>query len=374
MTEPKLDLGATVALPKAELALLLQGLQEQGFETIGPRLEEQNLVYGLIEGLEDLPRGYSSEQQAGRYRLQFTGHDLYFGLTPGPQSWKQYFFPPRAKMIELHRSENGWQRQNDFSQSRPLALIGVRPCELAAIQLQDAVFLRDDWSDPLYRLRRQSAFILSVDCFHPGGTCFCASLGAGPKSGAGFDLNLSELEDVFLAEVGSEAGREQLSRLSYEPASAFLLQTARRNLEEAQQQMGRQIEHPERLAEMLLGNLNAAEWERVGKRCLSCASCTQVCPTCFCWDVRDQPDLSGQAATRERLWDSCFNPDYSYVVGGSTRPNTTSRYRQWLTHKFASWQGQFGSLGCVGCGRCITWCPAGIDLTVELENLRKEVA
>jgi succinate dehydrogenase/fumarate reductase-like Fe-S protein len=135
--------------------------------------------------------------------------------------------------------------------------------------------------------------------------------------------------------------------------------------------MGRSLPHPEELSAILLNNLNHPQFDDV-KRCLSCANCTQVCPTCFCWDVQDLNNLSGTDVSRERVWDSCFNPEYSYVFGGNSRPNTRSRYRQWITHKLAGWYQQFGISGCVGCGRCITWCPAGIDITAEAAALREE--
>jgi ferredoxin len=274
----------------------------------------------------------------------------------------------------VRRKGKSWKTEEPSDPMPIYAFVGVRPCDLSAIHVQDRVFFRENWSDPIYRTRRQSAFILAVNCTHPGGTCFCASLGTGPKATSGFDLNMTELEDMFLVEVGSEAGRMVIAGLPFQPASAFLMQNASRLLDDARKKMGRELPNPEELPDLLLNNLEAPLWDEVAQRCLSCTNCTQVCPTCFCWDVQDKPNLTGDVSVRERVWDSCFNPDYSYVAGGNTRPSTRARYRQWLTHKLGSWHHQFGVLGCVGCGRCITWCPAAIDITAEVANLRKEAA
>jgi Fe-S oxidoreductase len=154
-------------------------------------------------------------------------------------------------------------------------------------------------------------------------------------------------------------------------AGAFELQTARHALAEAEKHMGRRLDTSD-LPNLLYEHLEDSCWDKVAARCLSCANCTQVCPTCFCSDVVEVSDLLGQKSERIRRWDSCFNLDFSHVHGGNIRPGTRSRYRQWLTHKLASWIDQFGVSGCVGCGRCITWCPVGIDLTAEVEAIRKE--
>ncbi len=372
MTEITPEVGSTFALPKPAFDQLMSSLRAMGYETIGPHVQQDVISYSPIEGLKDLPRGFTSAQDAGHYRLVYTGHPRYFDVTPGAASWKQYFFPPRAEMYTARRSNSGWEIEENQNLFPALALIGVRPCELAAIQIQDRVFLREEWSDPIYRTRRASAFILAVNCLHPCGTCFCDSMGTGPEATSGFDLSLTELEDWFLIKIGSEAAKIVVSSLPLQPASAFLVQNANRGIEEARKRMGRSLPEPETLPAFLLTNLEHPHWDDVAKRCLSCTNCTQVCPTCFCWDANDQPSLSGDSTVRLRVWDSCFNPDYSYIAGGNTRPNTRARYRQWLTHKLASWKNQFGVIGCVGCGRCITWCPAGIDITAEIAAMRKE--
>jgi ferredoxin len=237
--------------------------------------------------------------------------------------------------------------------------------------MQDQVFLRADFSDPIYGARRSKAFVLAVNCLHPAGTCFCASMATGPRVQQGFDICLTELEDVFLLTVGSELGRSVALDLRSEPASAFLLSAADNALDLAAQQARSSVD-PSQCGEAIQGNLEHPHWEDVAKRCLSCGNCTLVCPTCFCWDVEDHVNLLGTETSRDRIWDSCFNPGYSSQAGGNTRPTIKSRYRQWLSHKFSTWRQQFGTLGCVGCGRCVTWCPVGIDTREEVAVMQRE--
>jgi sulfhydrogenase subunit beta (sulfur reductase) len=371
MSDKTLTIGSSVALPKPELDLLLADLRRNGFQTTGPRLQDESIVYKTIDSLKDLPRGILSEQGRGSYRMIQTGKERYFDFIPGGQTWKQFLFPPRHTLFSAVKDEK-WQLKENNEPAPHYALIGVRACELAAIHVQDKVFLREDFSDPIYRARREGLFILAVNCLHPNATCFCTSMGTGPRHTAGFDLCLTELDDIFLVEVGSELGRSLLAERTFELPSAFIQNSAAQAMGQAAASIVRTLDTSD-LPGLLSGNLDAERWNEVGMRCLSCANCTQVCPTCFCWDATDQVDLLGKATRRERVWDSCFNPNYSYVVGGNTRPNIRSRYRQWLTHKLGTWKEQFGVQGCVGCGRCITWCPAGIDLTEEVAAIRAEV-
>lgn len=374
MFETFLDIGTTVSIRKPELDHLLAVIQSMGYEIVGPKVKDHTIVHASLETADELPVGYASQQEPGKYKLTQSRNQNFFDVTNGPHSWKQYFFPPKSEMMRFHK-ENGnssWSIENGLGEPPRYAMLGVRPCDLAAIEVQDKIFMRDEWCDPIYRDRRSNALIIVVNCLEPCSTCFCASMGTGPDAKEGFDLCLTELENNFLVEIGSEAGRMAFGHesISWQPASAFMLQSAQKGLAAARDKMGRELPDPESLKEQLLGNLDHPRWEEVAKRCMSCGSCTQVCPTCFCWDVYDNTLLPGDTIIRERVWDSCFNPDYSYVFGGSIRPNTKSRYRQWLTHKFASWYDQFDTSGCVGCGRCITWCPAGIDHIEEITAIR----
>jgi sulfhydrogenase subunit beta (sulfur reductase) len=365
------EIGSTIAIQKPVFNILLHRLQENGYQTIGPRVKDETIAYEPIETMDELPYGYITEQKPGSFRLVRAGHKHYFDAIPGAQSWKQFLFPPRVDLFTLRKDGNGWEVLNSEPAAPSYAFIGVRACELAAIQIQDAIFMRSDFADPIYRERRQRVFIVSVNCLAPAETCFCASMGSGPRVKDGFDLNLTELDEAFLLKVGSELARSLLDGIEYEDASAFMLTAAEHAIERAGRQMGRALDTGD-LPELILKNLESPHWKEVGERCLSCGNCTQVCPTCFCWDAVDQMSLDGKTSSRTRVWDSCFNPGYSYLAGGNTRPTISSRYRQWLSHKLGTWKEQYGTLGCVGCGRCITWCPAGIDLTEEIAALRKE--
>jgi len=374
MANGRLKIGAKVAIKKPQLNLLISSLQGSGYQTVGPRVRDNAITYASINSLEDLPQGYISEQERGHYRLIRAEHERYFDAAPGPDSWKKFLFPPRSRLFEANRENGRWRTSLPAEEPPKYAFIGVRPCELAAIGVQDRVFMRDDFVDPIYKSRRENVLLIAVSCTHPNSTCFCTSMGSGPKATSGFDLSFTELDDAFLVEVGSESGSIAIQPLELERTIAYRLQLADAELQNAERSIQRRIENTTLLPDMLLENLDHPLWDQVGARCLSCTNCTQVCPTCFCWDVEDLTDLSGNHTRRERVWDSCFNPSYSAQAGGNTRPTTKSRYRQWLAHKLGSWVVQFGESGCVGCGRCITWCPAKIDITEEIHNFQEATA
>ena len=366
------DIGSTITIEKPAFNLLLSRLKEEGYLPIGPCVKNESLVYEEIESLDDLPQGYSTEQKPGYFRLIREKHNRYFDVIPGAHSWKQFLFPSRIELFSLHKNGNGWENTSSKTETPSYAFIGVRACELAAIQIQDNIFMRSDFTDPIYRTRRQRVFILAVNCTHPAGTCFCTSMGTGPRAKEMFDLSLTELDDVFVLNIGSQIARRMMTGIPFEDASGYILTNVEHRMNHAEQQMRRKLDTSD-LPDLILDHLDHPYWNEIGKRCLSCGNCTQVCPTCFCWDTQDEMSLDGKSTKRTRVWDSCFNPGYSHQAGGNTRPTIYSRYRQWLSHKLGTWKQQYGTLGCVGCGRCITWCPAEIDITEEISALRNEV-
>ncbi len=384
---------------KPRLQSLIDELRERGYLVVGPTIDQEAIVYQELNSVEQLPCGWTDEQAPGVYRLRRRNDEQWFGFVVGPHSWKKYLFPSKSTLLSAEKTESGWQFIPRSADTTKYALLGVRACELAAIRIQDQVFLNGPYKDPLYRERREQLLIIAVNCTQAASTCFCTSMKTGPRCERDYDLALTELEDGFLCEIGSEQGREilesalgtsdspsvSLTREQAEPqpelpcaeapslraATDIELQAAEVARQQAVDQIQRHLKTDD-LPGLLLNNLDHPRWKEVGERCLSCTNCTMVCPTCFCSSVTEVPDLNLDRVERERTWDSCFNPDFSYLGGSLVRNDTAARYRQWLTHKLDSWHTQFGSSGCVGCGRCITWCPVGIDLTEEVAAIRKE--
>ena len=272
---------------------------------------------------------------------------------------------------------DGLAFEDDDEPPPRFAFIGVCACELAGIRILDRVLLEGPYRDPIYKSRRENAFILAVNCAQAASTCFCASMKTGPKADGPFDLALTELIDddrhEFLVEIGSTLGREVLDEVAHRPAAPRDLEHAHRVVEGAEQQIEKNFETAG-LHEALLKNPEHPRWDDAAERCMACANCTMVCPTCFCNAIGDTAELSGETAERWRTWDSCSSQEFTFIHGGSVRHTRRSRFRQWVTHKFAGWTEQFGSHGCVGCGRCITWCPVGIDITEEACAVRDTAA
>ena len=354
------------------LAAMLGVLKGRGFRVVGPTLRDQAIVYDDIAELSDLPAGWTDEQDGGHYRLVRRDDGALFGYAVGPQSWKKFLFPPVLRLWHSERKPDDMQVTTEPDPGQRFAFIGVRSCELHAIAIQDRVFLGGSYVDPHYRARREGTFLVAVNCAEAGGTCFCVSMGTGPKSDKGFDLALTEISAgaEFLVETGSEAGAAVLAELPQRSATQQDEQAADAVVAQTAGNMGRTMRADD-VRDLLLRNLEHARWDDVAARCLSCANCTMVCPTCFCSSVEETSDLAGVETARTRRWDSCFTLDFSYIHGGSVRPTPKARYRQWMTHKLASWIDQFGTAGCVGCGRCITWCPVGIDITEEARAIRE---
>ncbi|HZE05125.1 MAG TPA: 4Fe-4S dicluster domain-containing protein [Solirubrobacteraceae bacterium] len=364
-------------LRRRDFDALLGALTRRGYTVIGPTVRDQAIVYGEVGAASDLPVGWTDEQDGGRYRLRRRDDEALFGFAVGPDSLKRYQLPPEVTVWRARTGTQGELDEFDEPSRRPsrYAFLGVRSCELHAMGILDTVLTGGAHPDPADRARVADRFVIAVQCGQAGGTCFCVSMATGPVAEAGYDLALTEIidgpEHYFVVQVGSEPGAAVLADVPHRLAGDSERAAAGAAHARAAAQMGRSLE-TDGLKELLYRNLEHPRWQEVADRCLTCGNCTMVCPTCFCTTVEDVTDLAGAHIERRQQWDSCFTVDYSHINGGPVRASARSRYRQWMTHKLASWWDQFDSSGCVGCGRCITWCPVGIDITEEAAAIRRD--
>jgi sulfhydrogenase subunit beta (sulfur reductase) len=352
---------------------LIPLLTERGYTVIAPTLHENTIVYGEVSEAVDLPIGWTDEQEAGSYRIRRRDDDAYFGFTVGPRTLKSYLFPPQQTLLTIEHAETGLKFCPGPPEPKRYAFVGVRACELAAVEIQDRVFDGPQYPDPHYQQARARSLTVAVNCSVAGETCFCSSMEAGPRCESGYDIVVTEVLDPgrheFVLEAATAEGTEVVEALGGRHAISEDDARVDAIVADTVAHMGREMPMDETYS-LLQDNLEHEIWDDIAERCLSCTNCTLVCPTCFCSTVADTTDLAG-LASRQRSWDSCFSGEFTYLHGHPVRSSTRSRYRQWMTHKLSYWYDQFGTSGCVGCGRCITWCPVGIDITAEIRKLQQ---
>ncbi|MDI2130507.1 4Fe-4S dicluster domain-containing protein [Yinghuangia seranimata] len=367
---------ATV-LDRTGLDALIRELAARGYTVVGPTERNGAVVLAELAGADELPWGVGTDTDAGRYRTTARADGAAFAHSAGPQPWKRFLHPPRVREWSAERTDQELVFRAETSPAPSYAFLGVRPCDLRAIAVQDRVLAYGARPDSAYTARRRGAFIVAAECTEPGAACFCVSAGGGPAAGPGYDLVLTEVAEPgdhrFWARAGSERGAEVLAVLPGRHADSRTVNAARTAVDAARDRMGRSLPDVD-LHALMAGSRGSAHWDDIAQRCLTCGNCTLVCPTCYCTTSEEVTDLTGDHAERWRRWDSCFDLDFSYLHGGPVRSTGADRYRQWLTHKLGTWHDQFGSSGCVGCGRCVVWCPVGIDLTKEIPVFAAERA
>ncbi|HTX46458.1 MAG TPA: 4Fe-4S dicluster domain-containing protein [Solirubrobacteraceae bacterium] len=362
-----MDAKAELIIVREDFDALLHAIASRGYTIIGPTVRDGAIVYDELQAASDLPVGWTDEQGPGHYRLRRRDDEALFGFAVGPHSWKAHQLPAERTLWRARVDADGGLTEFEAGHSdrRRYAFLGARSCELHAMGILDHVLSQSS----------DDVLVIAVQCGQAGGTCFCASMDTGPVAEQGFDLALTELiqngRHCFLCEVGSARGGDLLGDVPCREATADEREAAGQVHERTAASMGRELD-TDGLKELLYRNYEHPRWDEVAERCLTCGNCTMVCPTCFCTTVEDVTDLAGEHVERQARWDSCFTVDYSGIHGGAVRGSARSRYRQWMTHKLATWLDQFGSSGCVGCGRCITWCPVGIDLTEEAAAIRAD--
>ncbi len=359
---------ATHFLPRSSLSQLYDTLSNKGYRVVGPKVDLGAITYTELGSFDELPVGVQEKQAPGSYQLSHTGGVRNFSWANGHSAIKPYVYASTETLWQVSETDNGFVFKPGEPNAPLTAIIGVRACDIAALRIQDQHFLHNTYRDEYYAERREKLFLVGVNCSHCADTCFCESTGDGPEILDGYDLLLDELEEGFLIRAGSDEGTTIVNTLATTEASSLQLDEAERQIKSVAASQSTKLLH-EDLHAKLLTQLDNPIWDEIAERCLSCGNCTAVCPTCFCHREVEKPELDGKSSSHYREWDSCFNQDHSYIVGEVVRENTKLRYRQWMTHKLATWVEQYDRIGCVGCGRCTTWCPAQIDFVREATRI-----
>lgn len=354
---------------------LVTTLSERFDEVIAPVVVDGVIRLRPITSALDLPTGVTDDQEAARYRLEATGTKLRFSYGLGPDSLKAIVHPPRSPVWTMRRRDGSLVVDAAPTDHTTRAVIGARACDLHALDVLARTQTGGAHADPAFEARRRELFLVAVDCTHPSSTCFCDTAGDGRAAAGGYDLALTEFEDngngvTYLVRAGTDRGRDVVAELDLEVAPDRLVRRVGHVLDSEVRHLMRELP-PD--ARTIVADGDHPHWADVAERCLTCGNCTAVCPTCFCTDMVDEVSLDGTESERTRVWDTCFSMEYSHLGPGPHRASPRSRYRQWLSHKVGTWHEHFGESGCVGCGRCITWCPVGIDLTAEIEALGRPV-
>lgn len=365
-------------IERNQFSRFFSALQYQGYSIVGPTRNQAAILYQPIETVDELPIGWTDSQDPGTYRLSKQDTPMLFNYVVSQHSWKKYLYPHVRNLLSVEKEDKSFKISNLKSQilNAKYAFVGVRACELNAIRIHDKVFSTPPYTDSYYAEQRKQTLIIAVNCSTARNNCFCISMKTGPRITAelGADLVLTEIFDNnqhrFLVEVGSDKGLAIIQSISQHPAASEDINAADKVVARTSAQISRSMDTSD-IKDILNRNLEHPHWQEIAQRCLTCGNCAMVCPTCFCSTVEDATDLTGKYADRKRIQDVCFSMEFSYIHGGSVRPSPAARYRQWMTHKLANWIDQFGISGCVGCGRCITWCPVGIDITEETLYFRE---
>ncbi len=336
----------SVILSEGGIPTFLERLHQDA-SVCGPRGEDSEYKFGPIDDPEDLDLGYDTT------------------ILP----IKKYFFPPRETIFTF---ENGQTSEiSDIIPQEKKILLGVHPCDLAALDFLDRVFLGFR-SDPRYLRRRDNFLIFALTCKEVGKECFCLSMGTGPEASDGYDVLMTDIGGKYLLEAGTPQGEDILRSLQLPQAREEDFEAKMSLIESLKESFTRSIDM-EGMPELCMQSQDHPVWEREGEICLACGQCGNVCPTCFCFDIRERVEPSLNKGERYREWDVCLLKEFSQVaMGGNFRPERSARLRQFICHNLSYGSYQYSMTKCVGCGRCIKVCPVDIDITEIAHELREK--
>ncbi len=351
------------------LEKLIFNLHTLGYTVVGPKVVDGAVCLDEISGIGDLAAGAVDVQAPGKYRLQGSSKSI-FSAVNGPHSVKKFLHPACLPMLKLKEGEGGPRPEPTFHADRKYAFLGIRPCDLKAVDALDRALIMPRYRDPVYAPLRKASLMIVVNCGRAGENCFCESMGTGPKADGGYDLGITELPDRLLFDI-PDGRMNLLEGVEMKPASQQDLREELNLMQRVKGEMHKAIARRDP-SDFMYGGSESRVWDEVAQVCLGCGNCAMVCPTCFCNTIQDVTDMKDGSVTRQRVWDVCLSKKFTYSAGGNPRADRKARYRQFVMHKFAYWPDQFSLYGCVGCGRCITWCPVGIDISETVNSVLRE--
>jgi len=283
---------------------------------------------------------------------------------------KEVFFPQSETMFRYEKTGKQHQVTSTEEVERKRVILGARPCDIQAVSLIDQVFSGKEFTDVYYVNKRKATTIIGMACDHPLSTCFCSSMKGGPFHREGSDLFLIDLGEAYLVELLTEKGKTFQKNKFLKEALAKDINLAKEVEEKATPKTDGSLPVAgieKRLDQML----ESPFWERVQEKCIGCRICTYLCPTCHCFDIVDEA-LTNKGQ-RVRNWDSCLSSLYSQETSGhNPRPTNRERTRQRIMHKFNYFPKNFDQIACVGCGRCIIYCPVNFDIRQTIKEIQKD--